>query len=85
MPPETGPVSQPSDGPWLERWLSVPRLGRYLAATNGDRTRALLLYDWNARISGRPARDQADVSTTSGSSPHGPPLSDGPGTELSLA
>lgn len=32
-----------------DRWLSTGRLGIYKAATNGDLTRALTLYDWNAQ------------------------------------
>jgi Abi-like protein len=60
MTPETPPVP-PDDGPWLERWLSAPRLGRYLAATGDDRARALLLYDWNARISAAVLRDLAHL------------------------
>jgi hypothetical protein len=52
-------AKQPEDGPWLERWLSAPRLERYLAATGGDRARALSLYDWNARISAAVLRDLA--------------------------
>lgn len=59
MAPETGPTLVPDDGPWLERWLSAPRLERYLAATAGDRARALELYDWNARISAAVLRDLA--------------------------
>jgi hypothetical protein len=51
MTSDGGPTQQPDDGPWLELWLSTPRLGRYLAASGGDRERALRLYDWNARIS----------------------------------
>ena len=51
MTSDVGPQQQPDDGPWLELWLSAPRLERYLAASDGDRERALRLYDWNARIS----------------------------------
>lgn len=59
MTSDIGPTQQPDDGPWLELWLSAPRLGRYLAATGGDRARALRLYDWNARISAALLRDLA--------------------------
>jgi hypothetical protein len=52
-------LQQPDDGPWLERWLSPPRLERYLQAAGGDRERALRLYDWNARISTTLLRDLA--------------------------
>lgn len=56
---EIGPARQPDDGPWLERWLSAPRLGRYLTAANQDRTRALDLYEWNARVSAAILHDLA--------------------------
>lgn len=32
---------------WMERWLSEPRLRRYLDACQGDFARALELYEWN--------------------------------------
>ena len=35
---------------WVEGWLGVPRFGRYLHAVNGDRTRALALYEWNVTL-----------------------------------
>lgn len=35
----------------VTRLLSVPRMSTYLAATGGDRERALRLYCWNAQIS----------------------------------
>ncbi|MGH2902337.1 MAG: hypothetical protein ACRDK7_01900 [Solirubrobacteraceae bacterium] len=56
---DIGPAQPPQDGPWLEQWLSAPRLGRYLAAAGNDRARALRLYDWNARISAAVLRDLA--------------------------
>jgi hypothetical protein len=59
MTADLSPTQQPDDGPWLERWLSAPRLERYLRATGGDRARALRLYDWNARISSVLLRDLA--------------------------
>jgi hypothetical protein len=59
MTPEVEAAQQPDDGPWLELWLSAPRLGRHLAATGDDRARALRLYDWNARISAAVLRDLA--------------------------
>jgi hypothetical protein len=55
----TAELREPDDGPWLERWLSAPRLERYLQATGGDRERALRLYDWNGRISAAVLRDLA--------------------------
>lgn len=59
MVSETDPAQQPSDGPWLERWLSAPRLERYLTTVGGDRARALRLYDWNTRTSAAILRDLA--------------------------
>lgn len=47
-PPSPGP---PAPGPWVERWLSQPRHGVYLAASQGDQQLALDLYEWNAEIS----------------------------------
>ncbi len=32
-------------------WISEPRLAPFLAATNGDTTAALRLYEWHARLS----------------------------------
>lgn len=55
----TADRQQPNDGPWLERWLSPPRLERYLQVADGDRERAVRLYDWNARISAALLRDLA--------------------------
>jgi len=55
----TADPQQPDDGPWLDRWLSPPRLERYLHVAGGDRERALRLYDWNARISAALLRDLA--------------------------
>lgn len=59
MPTDLDPNQQPNVGPWLERWLSAPRLERYLLAAGDDRARALRLYDWNARISAALLRDLA--------------------------
>lgn len=39
------------DGAWVESWLSAPRFAVYLAAADGDRLRALRLYEWNAAVS----------------------------------
>lgn len=36
-------------GSWVEDWLSAPRFAVYTAAADDDRSRALALYDWNAR------------------------------------
>ncbi|KPN46025.1 hypothetical protein [Mycobacterium intracellulare] len=38
-------------GPWVERWLSRPRFGVYLAAVGDDRQLALDRYEWNAVVS----------------------------------
>lgn len=54
-------VQCPGTGPWLERWLSAPRLERYLLAAANDRERALSLYVWNARISAAVLRDVAHL------------------------
>ncbi len=40
----------PGAGPWVEGWLSPARFGVYLAATGGDRARALALYEWNSTV-----------------------------------
>ncbi len=45
------PVTSTTAGPWVEAWLSAPRLGVYLTAAGGDRTAALALYEWNAAVS----------------------------------
>ena len=49
----------PSDGPWIDPWLSTARLSRYLGAAGGDRARALELYEWNAQLSSVFHRDLA--------------------------
>jgi hypothetical protein len=41
----------PADGPWVERWLSKPRFAVYVRACGGDRTQAIMLYQWNAATS----------------------------------
>jgi hypothetical protein len=41
-------VAQP--GSWVERWLSSARFSRYLAEADGDRVRALALYEWNSHL-----------------------------------
>jgi hypothetical protein len=51
----------PADGPWIDTWLGQPRFGRYLQAVNGDRLRAIALYEWNARVSAGFQRDLAHV------------------------
>lgn len=45
------PLAPPAPLTWQERRLSSGRLGPYLNAA-GDLERALLLYDWNARLAG---------------------------------
>lgn len=44
-------MSSPAPGPWVTRWLSVPRYGAYLAAAGHDQQRALDLYEWNTGTS----------------------------------
>lgn len=41
----------PADLAAIERSLSAPRSGRYLAEKGGDHAGALALHDWNARVS----------------------------------
>ncbi|WP_219844323.1 MULTISPECIES: Abi family protein [unclassified Arthrobacter] len=36
---------------WIENWLSMDRFSTYLEVAGGSRTRALDLYDWNAKLS----------------------------------
>jgi hypothetical protein len=40
-----------TDGPWVDNWLSKPRLLTYLSACGLDRRAALDLYEWNSRVS----------------------------------
>ncbi|WP_207795490.1 Abi family protein [Cryobacterium zongtaii] len=40
-----------SGGAWIEEWLSAGRFSTYLLAAGGSRTRALELYEWNAKLS----------------------------------
>lgn len=42
---------------WIEDWLSAGRFATYLQAAGGSRTRALDLYEWNARLSAAFLRD----------------------------
>lgn len=41
----------PAVGLWVERWLSRPRFAVYVRACDGDRARAIRLYQWNAATS----------------------------------
>jgi len=59
MTPDANHAGQPNDGPWLEQWLSVHRLQRYLDEAGQNRAKALALYDWNARASAAVLRDLA--------------------------
>lgn len=36
---------------WIEQWLSSERFALYVRKSGGDRTRALALYEWNAKLS----------------------------------
>ncbi|MGW0020965.1 Abi family protein [Rhodococcus sp. NPDC003382] len=36
---------------WIEQWLSKDRFALYVRKAGGDRTRALELYEWNAKLS----------------------------------
>ncbi|WP_158252967.1 hypothetical protein [Cryobacterium sp. Y62] len=40
-----------SDGLWIEEWLSTGRFSTYFTAAGGSRSRALELYEWNAKPS----------------------------------
>lgn len=51
----------PPDGPWVEEWLSAERFATYLHAASGDRGRALMLYEWNARVSSALLHDLAHL------------------------
>lgn len=44
------------DGRWIDMWLGPDRLQSYLAATGGDRSRALALYEWNADVASEALR-----------------------------
>lgn len=55
------PSSPLVPGPWLERWLSVPRLQTYLDATGHDRSKALELYEWNTEMSAAILHDLAHL------------------------
>jgi hypothetical protein len=50
-----------STGPWVEQWLSRPRLGTYLRSAGNDQDRALALYEWNAELSAAVMRDLAHL------------------------
>lgn len=46
---------------WIDEWLTSGRFGKYLRAAGGDPDRALLLYDWNARLAAAFFRDLAHL------------------------
>lgn len=48
-------------GPWIERWLSPGRFAAYLAVAQGDRDRALALYEWNTQLSAAFMHDLAHL------------------------
>lgn len=52
-------IVPPPDAPWIDDWLSIPRLSRYLTYTGGDRQRAIALYEWNAQTCSALHRDLA--------------------------
>jgi len=54
-------IVPPEDGQWIDRWISSERLSRYLHEAEGDRIRALALYEWNTQISASFHRDLAHV------------------------
>ncbi len=45
------PYAKPADPLEIQRVMSEPRVGTYLAAAEGNLDRALELYAWNARVS----------------------------------
>lgn len=47
----------PAPGPWVENWLSPARYAVYLTAADGDRARALALYEWNTALACAVLRD----------------------------
>ncbi|GAA1870085.1 Abi family protein [Paeniglutamicibacter psychrophenolicus] len=44
-------ATTPGNDAWIENWLSVDRFSTYLESAGGSRTRALDLYEWNAKLS----------------------------------
>jgi hypothetical protein len=54
-------LDPPPTGPWVESWLSKPRLTKYLAASAGHPQRALELYEWNSQVSAALMRDLAHI------------------------
>ncbi|MFJ4519001.1 hypothetical protein ACIP6V_35095 [Streptomyces sp. NPDC088770] len=44
-------VPAPGAGPWVDTWLSPTRYSVYLTEADGDRDRALRLYQWNTALS----------------------------------
>lgn len=49
-------MSAPAPG-WVVDWLAPERFAKYLKAAGGDSTRALTLYEWNARLAAALQRD----------------------------
>lgn len=44
---------------WIDAWLGSPRFQKYVDACDGDRVRALALYEWNAALGQAVMRDIA--------------------------
>jgi hypothetical protein len=44
---------------WIDAWLGAPRFQKYVDACNGDRARALALYEWNVTLGQALMRDIA--------------------------
>ena len=42
---------------WMKRWLSEPRLKRYLDVCQGDFARAMMLYEWNLDLGAELMKD----------------------------
>jgi hypothetical protein len=54
-------ASWPEAGPWVEKWLSEPRLRPYLRIARNDLAGALAVYEWNARVSAALLHDLAHL------------------------
>ena len=48
-------------GPWVEQWLSTDRFQTYVRFAGGDRTRALDLHEWNAKLNAALLHDFAHL------------------------
>ena len=44
---------------WIDAWLGSPRFQKYVDSCEGDRSRALALYEWNVTLAQALMRDIA--------------------------